>query len=154
MNTIEFVHKLKQVPKFSNNSLNSRIEHLEFMVSGKPLRGYLQIEKFDLIGSLGWTKNIQYEIKKINEFLGIEGPELKTLRSCFYVCPECGDIGCGAITAKIQFMSEQVIWKEFGFEDNLSGPNLESYSTVGPFIFDREEYSALFESLKKQLSFL
>ena len=59
------------------------------------------MEKLDLIGNFGWTNNTEYENGQLCELLTEKKPTLETGRIMFYVCPECGDIGCGALTGKI-----------------------------------------------------
>lgn len=85
---------------------------------------------------------------QIYEFLGLTKPELETGRTCFYVCPECGDIGCGAITAKIEVTEKNVIWKDFGYENNYSEPDLTDYKEIGPFTFDKKQYLEIIDGLK------
>lgn len=76
---------------------------------------------------------------------------METGRASFYVCSECGDIGRGAITTKIEVTEKTVIWKNFGYENNYSKSDLTDYNEIGPFIFDRNEYIKVFELLKKEI---
>ena len=69
-----------------------------------------------------------------------------------YVCPECGDLGCGAITANIEFINNEVIWKNFGYEDDIGEPNLTDYQGIGPFVFDKKEYLGIIEQLKIKIT--
>ena len=59
-----------------------------------------------------------------------------------YVCPECGDIGCGAITAQVEESDGFMIWRDFGYENNYdpSTPDLKKYTEVGPFWFEAAQY--------------
>ncbi|CCH55755.1 hypothetical protein BN8_05040 [Fibrisoma limi BUZ 3] len=122
--------------------------YIDFIVSGQSLEELLDQPSADRIGILGWIPNPDYERKKINEFLGLEEPELATGRTSFYVCPLCGDIGCGAITAKIEVTDETVTWKEFGYETDYSEPDLTPYQSVGPFVFNKTDYVKTLEALK------
>lgn len=126
--------------------------YIDFIVSGKSLGQLLGLPELDLIGTFGWSKNKEYENRNIGEFLGLEKPELDTGRTSFYVCSECGDIGCGAITAKIEISDKDVIWKDFGYENNYSEPHLTDYKEIGPFIFDKTEYIMTLEQLKRNIS--
>jgi hypothetical protein len=36
-----------------------------------------------------------------------------------YICPECGDIGCGAYCCKIEKINGMYIWKDFSYENNF-----------------------------------
>ena len=53
------------------------------------------------------------------------------------VCSECGDIGCGAITAIIEITDKTVIWRDFGYENDYSQPDLFNYKEIGPFTFNK-----------------
>jgi len=123
-------------------------QYIDFIVSGKSLGELLDLQHSEKVGALGWAKNIEREIQIIDEFLGLEQNKYKKGRTCFYVCKECGSIGCGALTATILVLDKIVIWKDFGFENDRSEPNLEPYKNIGPFSFDRVQYFKKFEELK------
>jgi hypothetical protein len=59
-----------------------------------------------------------------------------------YVCGECGDLGCGAITAIVERTPEGFVWRNFAFENNYDATmtDLEPYRGVGPFFFNEAEY--------------
>jgi hypothetical protein len=69
-------------------------------------------------------------------------------RVSLYTCAECGDLGCGAITVRINEFSDEIIWRDFGFENNYE-PDVqrEPFSSLGPFHFDRSEYEAQLQAL-------
>jgi hypothetical protein len=124
--------------------------YIDFIVSGQSLGQIFGLPDSDLIGTFGWSENKDYENKQIDEFLGLEKPELITGRTSFYVCPECGDIGCGAITAMIEITDDYVIWRDFGYENNYSKPVFDDYKEIGPFKFDKRDYNTIFEKLKQK----
>jgi hypothetical protein len=35
-----------------------------------------------------------------------------------YVCAECGDLGCGAVTAAVEVGDDKVVWRDFGYQNN------------------------------------
>jgi hypothetical protein len=148
MDTLTFGHEHRKVETFKNSSKKSERKYIDFIVSGKSLGQLLRIKDFDLIGTFGWSENKKFENIQIDEFLGITKSELETGRTCFFVCPECGDIGCGAITAKIEVTDKNVIWKEFGYESNILKPDLSDYKEFGPFTFDKMQYFKILEGLK------
>lgn len=148
MDTLKLGHGHRKGETFKNGSTKADRKYIDFIVSGQSLEQLFGLSDLDIIGAFGWTENKEDENKKIKEFLGIEKPELETGRTCFYVCPECGDIGCGAITAKIEVTDNNVIWKDFGYENNYSEPDLADYKEVGPFFFDKKQYFKTLEGLK------
>ena len=150
MNALELRKRHRKGETFKNGSTKADRKYIDFNVSGQLLGQLFGLPDFDLIGTFSYSENKEYYNRLVDEFLGLVKPELITGRTCFYVCPECGDIGCGAITAKIEFTDKTVIWKEFGYENNYSEPDLNNYVEIGPFVFDRKEYSKTIELLKTQ----
>jgi hypothetical protein len=57
-----------------------------------------------------------------------------------YICPECGDIGCGAITVKISKKEGVYIWENFRYENDYDEEKTISYQYLGPFYFLETEY--------------
>ena len=150
MHKLKLEYKHRKGETFNNGLTKADRKYIDFIVSGQSLGQLFRLSEFDLIGVFGWTENVEYENKQIDEFLGRQKPELETGRTSFYVCSECGDIGCGAITAKIEVTEKSVIWKDFGYENNYSKPDLIDYKEIGPFIFDKNEYIKTFELLKNE----
>jgi hypothetical protein len=121
--------------------------YLDFIVDNHSLS---EVISGDLIGRLGWGVN-EYNRESVDVLLLKKSPDLANGRCLLYVCPECGDIGCGAITIKIEKTTEHFVWKEFGYENNYDDgmPLLEEYKHIGPFFFDKDQYSqALCDYLK------
>jgi hypothetical protein len=69
-------------------------------------------------------------------------PELKSGRHLLYVCPECGDIGCGAVTVLLSSEGDQISWLKFRYENNYDEDMWEedAYRMIGPFQFSKEQY--------------
>jgi len=150
MDTLTLKYVQRKGETFKSGLSYSERMYLDFIVSGQSLGELFDQLNFKLIGTFGWFENKTYERKLIDEFLGNKKPELENGRTCFYVCPECGDIGCGAITAKIEITDEIVVWKDFGYEDNIDflEPDTTQFKNIGPFSFDRGNYFKVFETLK------
>jgi hypothetical protein len=58
------------------------------------------------------------------------------------VCPECGDIGCGAIAVRVTRDGGNVVWSDFARENGS-----EESSPIGcePIHFDASQYWHAFE---------
>jgi hypothetical protein len=81
---------------------------LDFLVEGQPLS-----ERYgqDLISCLVWFVPDEDQ-RAAHRLLG-EQPADVDGRVAIYVCPECGDTLCGALTARISHSERVVIWSDF-----------------------------------------
>jgi len=139
----------KGTNKLPSGITKSERNYIDFIVSGKSLGEILGAENYDLIGNFGWTENVEYENEQISEFLKGKEPSLETGRIMFYVCAECGDISCGALTGKISETEKEIIWSEFAYENNYEEYDLTEYKNIGPFIFEKTNYRNKLNELKK-----
>jgi hypothetical protein len=81
--------------------------------------------------------------KAVGRLLLNERADLPNDRRSFFVCSECGDLGCGAITAVVERKGETITWKTFGYENTYEDKiMLDAYSSVGPFTFTATAYEA------------
>jgi hypothetical protein len=70
-------------------------------------------------------------------------------RTALYVCAECGDLGCGAVTALVEVGERRVVWSEFGYQNNYEPFDTNAvFDGAGPLVFDRHEYSAVLERFR------
>lgn len=148
MDTLKLGFARRKGETSKNGTTKVERKYIDFIVSEQSLGQLFGLPDLDLIGIFGWTDNKEYEDKQIDVFLGLAKPELEIGRTCLYVCPECGDIGCGAVTAKIEVTDQNVIWRDFGYENNYSEPDLKDFKEIGPFIFDKKQYIETFKCLK------
>jgi hypothetical protein len=111
-------------------------DFLDFVVDGQSLSAMVG----DHISCLGWLD--QEENAKAARRLVLEEPaDLPHNRRTLYVCPECGDIGCGAISLVVERVGNQIIWRDFGYENNYEPVvHTNGFEEVGPITFDRGEY--------------
>ena len=150
MDILTLGHGHQKGETFKNGTTRTDRKYIDFIINGQSLKKLLHISPNGEIGAFGWTENIEYENKRVEEFLGIEKPELETGRTSFYVCGGCGDIGCGAITAKIVVTDKTVIWNDFGYEDGSAEQvDLTDYKEIGAFEFDKTEYFKTIETIKR-----
>lgn len=141
---MERVNILKLEPRLreGGNGATAR-EYLDFVVDGNPLSETIAE---DLASCLGWLSSEENE-KAIGRLLLEEPADLPNNRRSLYVCPECGDLGCGAITVVIESVGEQIIWRDFGLQNNYEEEVLSaSYADIGPLIFNRAQYEAVIRS--------
>ena len=118
---------------------------LDFVVDGASLHGLPNCaDRVTILG--GWFRNAEWEDNYLRTLLLERPPYLETGRHELYVCPFCGDIGCGSITAAVQETPQSVIWSDFRYEAN-AWFNDESeifhrsrLQGVGPFEFEKHLY--------------
>ena len=68
-----------------------------------------------------------------------------------YVCRECGDLVCGALTVNIERSGSVVRWSEFGWDDSLSD---EPYDAIGDpleFTFQAASYDETLRAVGERL---
>lgn len=138
--------------KFIIRQRNQKKEqtYLDFKIDEKSLIDYLKLGNMDLISPFGWGDNENYEIQLLKEFRVEILPTLDSGRVMFYVCPECGDISCGAITGLVSENERgQIEWSDFGYENDYQGV-VEKYANIS-FCFERTDYFRAFEYLQNKL---
>jgi len=107
--------------------------YLDFVVDGISL--YDRLGVGDQVTALGcWS--VDSERAYIQQLLSPSG------RVPLYVCAECGDLGCGAVTALVERTGEGFVWRDFAFENNYDAATTDSdsYRAIGPFMFNKTEY--------------
>lgn len=115
---------------------------LEFVVDDVSLQGLLKTTN---ITPLGWFDR-PWQEQAIERLLG-EAADLPNDRRSLYVCAECGDLGCGAVSVVIERVGDDIIWKEFGFENIYSADvDFETFDGVGPFVFEATAYERTIRS--------
>lgn len=123
--------------------------YFDFVVDGVSL--YDLLRPGDMVSCLGWPGREFEEIMAARLLLD-SAPDLESGRVELYVCGECADIGCGAITARITVSGgDKVQWSEFGYENDYDPafPDTKRYASIGPFTFDLHSYR---EAIKKRWS--
>ena len=64
-------------------------------------------------------------------------PSLGGNREPVFVCAECGDLGCGAVTARISASKGLAEWSDFAWENTWEEkPYRKGYEDIGPFLFE------------------
>ncbi|WP_091240688.1 hypothetical protein [Aquimonas voraii] len=71
----------------------------------------------------------------------VEGqPKTASGRVLLYICPECGDIGCGAYAARISEGPFGYMWESFAYENGYEEPRI--IEGFGPLLFERGAYGS------------
>jgi len=68
-------------------------------------------------------------------------------RTAVFYCSQCADLGCPAITARIEFTDSTVRWSDVGYETEFSeSPDFETFDRI-TLTFDRAHYEATIRAL-------
>ena len=51
-------------------------------------------------------------------------PDSESGRVLLYICPECGDIGCGAYSVRIEKTDAGYTWGDFAYENGYEEPRV------------------------------
>jgi hypothetical protein len=115
-------------------------DYLDFVIDGVPLSSLL---RGDVISRLGWGAR-DSQMAAIDRLRGRRDSDLPGQRTSLYVCPECGDLGCGAVSLVVEAGRRVVIWKAFGFQNDYEdGVDAVGFEDVGPFTFEGLAYHRL-----------
>lgn len=110
---------------------------LDFVIDGRSLLAQLDSEAGDLCGPLGWgdpeTQKLAQRRLRLEAPLLIDGE-----REPLFVCRECGELECGAVTARISASTGVVRWFDFAFENGSDDPS--PIPGIGPFSFEFRAY--------------
>jgi len=121
--------------KYPSGTYRSERHFLDFVVNGQSLLE--SVGKPDLVTVFCGEYAFDESIKAVNRLLLREKADLPDDRRSFFICGECGDLGCGAITALVVKQDDSIVWKDFGFENSYEKTvELSNYEGVGLFMFD------------------
>ena len=124
----------------ANGTFKSVRHFLDFVVDGQSLWEALGKSR-DTVSILCVEYSAEETAKAVGRLLLREKAYLPNDRRSLFVCSECGDLGCGSITAVVEKQSETITWKAFGYENTYEDKIwFDEYSTVGPFAFSATAY--------------
>ena len=131
-------HSLQLRPKTRDGGMGvTPREFLDFVVDGQALSERIG---GDLVSCLGWLMTAE-NTRAVHRLLREEPPDFPNDRRSLYICPECGDLGCGAVSVVIEKTGNTVVWRDFGYQNNYEDTvNFAAYADLGSFVFERTEY--------------
>lgn len=98
-------------------------QYFDFIVSAQPLRQYLGLKDFSTVTPFGYFTYKEHERRVLKEYRLQYKTALPNNRIELYLCPACGELACGGITARIIDKGNKIIWTEFAEqsdEDEIS----------------------------------
>jgi hypothetical protein len=138
--TLKLTPLLREGTQNANGPAKSERHFLDFVVDGESLWGALG-KRHDMVSIDCTEYSADHTEQAVGRLLLNEKADLPNDRRSFFVCSECGDLGCGAITAVVGRKGETITWKTFGYENTYEDRILlDAHCTVGPFTFNATAY--------------
>lgn len=116
--------------------------YLDFVVDGQTLS-----ERFPVALGMAtplnraWLPTVDDAIRELlgeRQTLGLDPG-----RVFLFICPECGDLGCGAVTATLHVGTNRVTWRQFAWE-NGHQPAEPMANAPEALAFDAANYEDVF----------
>ena len=123
--------------------------YLDFVIDGASLCSRFDA---DFIPPLGWF-TVEAQVATIERLCRKMPPDLARNRTTLCICPECGDLGCGAISLSVEGGAGVIEWKDFGIQNNYEDViHRQGFEGVGPFTFDGAKYHSLFARVRSLIA--
>jgi hypothetical protein len=140
LSTLDFSLRQRPYVKSPSGTFQSERNFLDFVIDGQSLA---ELTRYDLVSVLCKEWVVEEREKSVRRLLGEEAADFPDDRRSLLVCPECGDIGCGAVSIVLQVSDKTVLWQGFGYQNNyepeIHGQHLKE---LGPFEFDLGDYKS------------
>ncbi|MFD5573250.1 oxidoreductase [Streptomyces cadmiisoli] len=121
-------------------------DFVDFVVDGRPL--LFQLSDLDAVSPLASDIPPAIFTAQVRSLLLEADAPLPQGRYVIYGCPDCADLGCGAVTAVIDRADDDYVWRDFAWQtDEHVDLDLNGYHGIGPFRFHGEEYRTALSSL-------
>jgi hypothetical protein len=141
LSEISLPAKFRTAVQFSDGTYKTGRSYLDFVIDGVSLSERFTSAGFDLVGVFSKSWIPEANKATLRRLLLEKASDFPNGRCSVFVCGECGDLGCGAVSAHISASDNTVIWKDFGFQNNHDCEiRFEKLSDLGPFHFDVKNY--------------
>ncbi|MEV0640717.1 oxidoreductase [Streptomyces sp. NPDC050619] len=130
----------------ANGDYQVHRDFVDFVVDGRPL--LFQLSDLDAVSPLASDVPPAIFTAQVRSLLRETPAPLPGGRYVIYGCPECEDLGCGAVTAVIDRDGDDFIWRDFAWQtDEHADLELNGYHGIGPFRFQGGAYRQALASL-------
>jgi hypothetical protein len=118
--------------------------YLDFVIDGQRLRDRLLVAPdMTTLLNRAWLPSVE---SAVLELLGKRPTAgLDAGRVFLFVCGECGDLGCGAVTAALDVDSDRITWSQFAWESGYE-PAEPIDSAPDSLAFGAADYEKVFAS--------
>ncbi|MGW6731723.1 oxidoreductase [Streptomyces sp. NPDC055013] len=130
----------------ANGDYQVHRDFVDFIVDGRPL--LFQLSDLDAVSPLASDVPPAIFTAQVRSLLLEAEAPLPGGRYVIYGCPECEDLACGAVTALIDKVGDDYVWRDFAWQtDEHADLELNGYHGIGPFRFHAAEYRSALGSL-------
>lgn len=129
--------------------------YAEWLVNGVPLVKLLVAGRpdrpdtgLDLLPAVSWGEASAGDVERL---LLRRPADLPSGRHRPLVCPECGDAGCGVVSAVVERTEDAFVWRDFGreYDRDEEPPYLgPPYEGKGPFAFEPAAYERVLRDMQ------
>lgn len=125
----------------------SPVTYWDFTVDGRRLFDVLNAQAGGTLDYVGVIQDVWpvASVEGLERLLGEHSGDFADGRISLYVCPECGDLGCGAVTARLVIAEETVTWQRIGYQTDYE-PEIQPLS-AGVETFDVAFERAAYEQV-------
>jgi hypothetical protein len=145
--TLNLVVAQRPLEDMGNGTFRSARTFLDFIVDEKSLGDAVKNAGYDLVSVLTAEWATSYLEDAVRRLLLDRDSDFPNGRRSLYVCGECGDAGCGAVTIILEIEDDIAIWRDFGYENNYENIiQFKKLEHLGPFRFPLESYRKIIEN--------
>lgn len=130
---------------YSGTATGSRI-FLDFLVDGASLYRLIRAQsesRLDQISALWLAPRLKDDVRTnvIAQLTGQQQGDASDGRVSIYVCPECGRLGCGAVTVHLEVRDERVHWSGWRYENDYDDRSAFNLGFLPEASFERAAYT-------------
>ncbi len=115
-------------------------QFLDFAFDSTPLYPAVRAKGVDNITPI-WLDGDEWSREAIRRLLGDAEPDAPDGRVSVYVCAECADLGCGAITVVVERGVGIVSWRDWGYQNSYE-QGFVAIAGLPDVTFDAAQYDS------------
>jgi hypothetical protein len=151
ISTLTFLAGFRAGEKYKSGAYKSSRRFFDVIVDGASLWERLGKPR-DLVSVLCGDFALPETLKAADRLVLRSDADLPNNRRSLFVCAECGDLGCGAVSVLVTRVADQIVWSDFGYENTYEEQILrEGYDSIGPLHFDSTVYELEFLKVMAEL---
>jgi hypothetical protein len=140
LHTLELVPNRRKGVRFEGGASKTQRDYYDFVVDGFPLSRLVQDQTSCL-----WLPPNKWTVEAARRLLLEIPSDFPNNRRALYICAECGDLGCGAVSVVIENDETTFTWRDFAYQNNYEDELyvLPAFDQMGVLKFNRGLYEHL-----------